>query len=49
MIFFNSQHSKVVFRPGVIYPYVILTGCPTIMVPNFIYGIILTQKYRQTY
>lgn len=45
--FFNSQHSKALFRPGVTYPHVILTGCPTFMVANFIYGIIFAQKCRQ--
>lgn len=44
--FFNSQHSKILLRSGVTFPYLILKGCPTFMVP--IYGITLAQKYKQT-
>lgn len=49
MIFLNSQHSKPLFRLSVTFPYLIITGCLTFMVPSFIYGITLAQTYRQTH
>lgn len=45
--FSKSQLQKASFRPGVIYAYVRIKGLPTCIVPDFIYGIILAEKYIQ--